>query len=323
MISSVRKTALGYRVMWLLVAAVLVFAARYTQAKNPKRARRIVLIAGSKSHGPGDHEYLKSARLLKLMLDRAPGLKNVETEVVSDGWPKDVSDLDTADTIIFLSDGMQWLPWSFTPERIAAIQKQMDRGCGFMSFHFATYIPYEFQEQGFAWNGGYAEYDGPKHPQPLFTYKVITTDALFPSPKHPVMHGVKHLHVKDEFYYKVTFVDHGITPLLRIPELPADPKVFPGPLATPAEQVTVWAYDRPRGAGNKIAGRSIGATLGHFYADWQNDDYRKLFLNAIVWTAHIQVPKDGVQSTWVDDAEVERVLGPTPAPIPSPLEPPK
>jgi hypothetical protein len=57
-------------------------------------------MAGSKSHGPGMHEYLKSARLLKVLLDRASGLKNTRTEVVYDGWPSDVSDLDTADTIV-------------------------------------------------------------------------------------------------------------------------------------------------------------------------------------------------------------------------------
>ncbi len=33
------------------------------------------------------HEYLKSATLLKVLLNRAPGLKNVETEVIYDGWP--------------------------------------------------------------------------------------------------------------------------------------------------------------------------------------------------------------------------------------------
>jgi hypothetical protein len=59
------------------------------------------------------------------------------------------------------------------------------------------------------------------------------------------------------------------------------------------------------------------------YANWKNDDYRKLLLNAIVWTAHVDVPKDGIQSVWADDAEVDRILGPTPAPVKSPLEPPK
>jgi type 1 glutamine amidotransferase len=310
---------------WIVVMAVLVSAVQTLWATTPDSHRRIVLIAGSKSKEPGAHEYVKSARLLKVLLDRAPGLKNVETEVVYDGWPKNVSDLDTADAIVFLSDGMQWSPWSFTPERIATIQKQIDRGCGFMSFHFAIYIPYKFQKQGLAWNGGYVEYDGPKHPEMYFTQKTLTSDVVFLSPKHPVMNGVKPFHVMDKFYYKATFVagDSGITPLLRVPELPADPKVFPGPLAGPKDQVTMWAYDRPKPEGAKITGRSIGATMGHFYVNWQNDDYRKLLLNAIVWTAHIEVPKDGIASTWIDDAEVDRILGPTPAPIPSPLEPPK
>jgi type 1 glutamine amidotransferase len=321
--TTTQKTLLHGVLIGTLAIAALVCATQAGRAKTSEAQHRIVLIAGTKSHGPGMHEYLKSARLLKVLLDRAPGLKNTRTEVVYDGWPSDVSDLDTADTIVFLSDGMQWSPWTFTPERIAAIQKQIDRGCGFMTFHFATYIPYKFQQQGFAWNGGYVEYDGPKHPEMFFTQKVLTTDVQFPSPHHPVMNGVKPFHVMDEFYYKATFVDHGVIPLLRIPELPADPKVFPGPPAEPKEQVTVWAYDRPRIPGNKVAGRSIGATLGHYYANWQNDDYRKLLLNAIVWTAHIPVPNEGVRSTWIDDAEVDSILGPTPAPVRSPLEPPK
>ena len=309
----------------VLVATIAVLAALPLHATNQENAhRKILLIAGSKSKGPGMHEYAKTARLLKVLLDRA-GLKNVETEVVYNGWPNNPADLDTADTIVFVSDGMQWVPWSFSPERVAAIQKQIDRGCGFMSYHFATYIPYKFQKQGLAWNGGYVEYDGPKHPDQYFTQKTLTSEVVFTTPKHPIMNGVKPFHIKEEFYYKATFVAgrQGIMPLLRIPELPADPKVYPGPLAGPEDQVVMWAYDRPNLAGNKMAGRSVAATMGHFYDSWQNDDYRKLMLNAILWTAHIDIPKDGIASSMISDEEVNRVLGPAPAPVPSPLEPPK
>jgi type 1 glutamine amidotransferase len=319
-----RNTLLRRASKWILATAMLVFAIQWASATNPPKHRKIVLIAGSKSKGPGMHEYLKSARLLKVLLDRA-GLKNVETEVIYDGWPTNVPDLDTADTIVFISDGMQWSPWSFSPERIAAIQKQIDRGCGFMIFHFATYIPYQFQKEGLVWAGGYVEYDGPKHPQMYFTQKTLTSEVLFPTPDHPALHGVKPFKVMDEFYYKATFVggNVGITPLLRVPELPADPKALPGPLAGPKDQVTMWAYDRPPTPQCKTPGRSIGATFGHFYDNWKNDDYRKLVLNAIVWSAHVDVPKDGIESVWADDAEVDRVLGPTPAPVKDPLEPPK
>jgi hypothetical protein len=30
--------------------------------------------------------------------------------------------------------------------------------------------------------------------------------------------------------------------------------------------------------------------------NWQNDDNRKLMLNAILWTAKVTIPKDGVPS---------------------------
>ena len=307
------------RFQWLTVLLAVLFCLEPLSAKTPDGHTSIVLIAGTRApRKAGGEEYLKSVRLLKVLLDRSPGLKRVQTVIVYDGWPSDPSVLDTADTILFISDGMQWSPWSFSPERIATMQKQIDRGCGFMLFHFATYIPYKFQKQALGWDGGYVEYDGPKYPHMYFTQKTLTSNVLFPSPHHPVLNGVKPFQVMDEFYYRATFVPDGITPLLRVPELPADPKVYPGPLADPKDQVTMWAYDRPGGAG-----RSIGATFGHYYAAWQNDDYRKLVLNAIAWTAHIKIPSQGIRSTWVDDAEVDRVLGPTPAPVPSPLEPPR
>ena len=36
------------------------------------RPRKIVLLAGIKNHTPGFHEYLKTIKLLKVLLDRSP-----------------------------------------------------------------------------------------------------------------------------------------------------------------------------------------------------------------------------------------------------------
>lgn len=307
----------------LVAALALCFFVLPAYARTADGRTKIVLIAGTKSHGPGFHEYLKSARLLKVMLDRSASLRDVRTEVYYDGWPADQSTLETADTIVFFSDGMQWSPWSWSPERIAFMQRQIDRGCGFMTFHFATYIPYQFAKQALDWNGGYVDYDGPQHPTEYFTQKTLTTDVILPTPAHPVMNGVHSFQIHEEFYYKPTFVDGltGVTPLMRAIDLPADPNIYPGPPATPLEQTFFWAYDRPRHRGSKVQGRSIGATFGHYYESWQMDDYRKVIVNAICWTAHLAIPADGIQTTWVDDAVVDRALGPTPAPNLSPLEP--
>ena len=51
-----------------------------------------------------------------------------------------------------------------------------------------------------------------------------------------------------------------------------------------------WAVERPDG------GRGFGFTGGHKHANWGNDNFRKLVLNALLWTAKADVPGDGVQS---------------------------
>ena len=54
-------------------------------------------------------------------------------------------------------------------------------------------------------------------------------------------------------------------------------------------QIVAWAYERPDG------GRGFGFTGGHYHRNWGNDDFRKLVLNAILWTAKVEVPAGGVE----------------------------
>jgi hypothetical protein len=61
-------------------------------------------------------------------------------------------------------------------------------------------------------------------------------------------------------------------------------------VANGESQHVAWAYERPDG------GRGFGFTGGHVHMNWQNDDNRKLMLNAILWTAKVKIPKDGVPS---------------------------
>src|SRR3990167_6557427 len=75
------------------------------QAGEPA-ARKVVFLAGKKRHGPGAHEYEKDVKLLKHCLDTAANVKGVKTEAHFGGWPADAATLDTADTIVLLSDGL-------------------------------------------------------------------------------------------------------------------------------------------------------------------------------------------------------------------------
>jgi hypothetical protein len=45
--------------------------------------------------------------------------------------------------------------------------------------------------------------------------------------------------------------------------------------------------------------------MPHFYHNWTIDDLRRFIMNGIVWTAKIEVPKEGVQTTLPDLATFE------------------
>ena len=55
-------------------------------------------------------------------------------------------------------------------------------------------------------------------------------------------------------------------------------------------QIVAWVRERPDGA------RGFGFTGGHYHKNWGNDDFRKLVLNAILWTAKVEVPTAGVNA---------------------------
>lgn len=65
----------------------------------------------------------------------------------------------------------------------------------------------------------------------------------------------------------------------------------------------MWAVERPDG------GRGFGFTGGHFHDNWGNDNYRKVVLNAMVWLAKVDVPKNGIESA-VSEADLNANLDP-------------
>ena len=64
--------------------------------------KKIVLIAGRPSHGPGDHEFNAGVQLLHQCLKSQPGITSV---FVLNGWPTDPHVFDGADAVLFFMDG--------------------------------------------------------------------------------------------------------------------------------------------------------------------------------------------------------------------------
>lgn len=268
--------------VWLSVA---VFAASTLAAD-----KKIVLLAGSASHGKGEHEFAAGCQLLQKCLDEVPGVK---TALYFNGWPKDESAFEGADAIFLYSDGGGGHPFN-RPERLKVIGQLMKKGVGLGCAHYAVEIPKGPAGDNFLdWIGGYFETDWSVNPHWVANFKKL--------PDHPITQGVHPFSINDEWYYHMRFRPNmeGVTPLLV--DLPpkstlnrpdgahsGNPAVREA-VAKGEPQVVMWATERPDG------GRGFGFTGGHFHKNWGHDDFRKIVLNAILWSAKIPVPEKGVE----------------------------
>jgi hypothetical protein len=60
----------------------------------------------------------------------------------------------------------------------------------------------------------------------------------------------------------------------------------------------------PASRAKTTVSRGFGCTGGHHHKNWANDQFRKAVLNAIVWIANGEVPKDGVANKRPDVEEM-------------------
>ena len=286
------------RIAILLACTAALSLATNTFAENKK----IVLVAGKPSHGPGEHEFNAGVLLLKQCLDKVPGL---ETVAYTNGWPADRNAFAGADAIVLYMDGGDGHP-AIQDQRLEQLHKEMKRGAGLACLHYAVEVPkekggYEFLN----WIGGYFEAFWSVNPVWEADYKEL--------PKHPITRGVKPFDIRDEWYYHMRFQEEHVTPILSaVP--PDETRDRPDDAHGGNEyvrarkgmaEVMAWAYERPDG------GRGFGFTGAHYHKNWGNDNFRKLVLNAILWIAKVEVPENGVEST-VTPEDLQKNLDPKP-----------
>ncbi len=269
-----------------------------TIAAKAAPGKKIVFIAGTKSHGPGEHEYEKGARLLAMCLETSANLSGYHTEVCLYGWPEDPRTLDNADTIVLYADGSDHNEMDhplLVGDHLSVIGKQMKRGCGLVLLHYATFAPVKRGGPEYLdWAGGYFDYETGSAANHWFSKIQTASSVPFPAtPKHPVCRGLEPFPLTEEFYYNMRFRDGDTR---RIPILNT---AIPGETEP---QTVAWAVQRTDG------GRGFAFTGGHSHANWQIENFRKMVLNAIVWTAKGSVPAGGVQSIVAADQDTIRAL---------------
>jgi len=275
-----------------LLTAALVAGPTAAGENDAEAAKTVVFIAGPKDHGaPGCHEYEKDLRLLARCLQTSPNVKGIRTKVFTPRAPTDIAELDGAATIVVHSSGdrKQTETHALFPSNngrddwysdadvayLKAFDKLMQRGTGLVVMHYTLIVQDpRARKSMLAWVGGY---HGDQS-----RVKMDKSEATPATPGHPILRGVEAWTTNHEYYFNQYIPDRKrVTPILTS-MLPSN---------KPEKHVIAWAFERPGG------GRGFAFTGGHFHKHLEIEGYRRMLLNAILWTAKVSVPDGGVVSS--------------------------
>jgi putative membrane-bound dehydrogenase-like protein len=270
---------------WLFVA--LIVGVLLPVVETGGAEKKIAFMAGRPSHGYGSHEHYAGCKLLAAAIERA--LPGYETVVYQNGWPEDPKAFQDADVVVMYCDGGGGHPVN---QHLEQLDKLADEGVGVVCLHYGVEVPKgEPGDHFLKWIGGYFETHWSVNPH---------WEAEFTSfPDHPVSRGVEPFTINDEWYYHMRFRPEmkGVTPILTAippestlsrPDGPHSGNPHVRAKAGQPQHVA-WVAERENG------GRGFGFTGGHFHWNWGDPNFRKVVLNAIAWTAHDEIPEDGVQ----------------------------
>jgi type 1 glutamine amidotransferase len=212
------------------------------------RPLRVLLVAGPKDHGPGEHDYPLWQKEWEPLLG-----KSAKVKVTTAFGAPEAKHWESADLAVFYC----WGPQFWNAESYAQLDKFLARGGGVVLLHSAT-IAEKGPEQ-FADRVGICF-------RTLIKFRHGPVDLNVPpgALDHPVMRGFGTVHQVDESYWPHVGAGE-MTMLATTPE-------------EGSERPMAWAAERGKG-------RVFGTLLGHY--TWTFDDplARLLILRGMAWAA--------------------------------------
>jgi len=257
------------RIRLFLVLGLTLLSLVTVGAAEPKT--KILFIGKDPDHPFGSHMYLHTAGVLGKCVELTDGVQ----AVVSNGWPKEEETLRGVKTIVvYTNPGAELLLGGPHREQFDKVMKQ---GVGLVTIHWASSVlKKDWEQLGPAWmnylGGTWVSNVG-------ITFSKSPLKKLLPD--HPISRGWTEFDIDDEFYLNPT-LDKG-QPLLQVKDKEGK------------DVIVGWVHERADG------GRAFGTTLGHPYANFQREPFRRLIVNGILWTAKCEVPKDGAPVNVTDD----------------------
>ena len=219
---------------------------------KPQRELKLILVAGPKDHGPGEHDYPAWQQQWEELLTAADNI-TVET-----AWEfPDDDQLASADVLLFFHKG------SFAEPRPRKLDAFLNRGGGAVYIHWAVNGNDQVQQFskriGFAsWGGKISYRHGP------LTLEILNTD-------HPIVRNYDQIKLYDESYWKLTGNPQDVTLLATSHE---------DGMATPQ----IWVRDHN-------PGRVFVSIPGHYSWTFDDPLFRILLLRGIAWTANEPVDR--------------------------------
>ena len=224
-----------------------VAAALARAPEPPKTARplKMILVAGPKDHGPGEHDYPAWQEQWEELLTGASGV-TVET-----AWEfPNEQQLASADVLLFFQKG------SFEDTRPEKLDRFLKRGGGAVYIHWA--VNGNDQVQDFSKRIGYASWGG----RISYRHGPLTLDIH--NTDHPIVRNYDQIQLYDESYWKLTGKPEDVTLLATSVE---------DGMATPQ----MWIRDHK-------PGRVFVSIPGHYSWTFDDPLFRILMLRGIAWT---------------------------------------
>jgi hypothetical protein len=222
------------------------------------RPIHIVLVAGTKDHGPGEHDYPAWLKVWHRLMSRAKGVK-VTTAM---DWPT-AADLKTADVLVFYQRG------SWTPQRTRDIDAYLGRGGGLVYIHWAVDgggdAPGFAQRIGLAWGSG-----------SKFRHGWLEL-GFEGGRRHPISRNFDKVKMHDESYWNLVGDTKKINVLASGVE-----EGKPRPL--------FWTLEPAQG-------RVFVSIPGHFAWTFDDPVFRVLLLRGIAWAAREPVDRFNALAT--------------------------
>lgn len=256
---------------------------------SDSKLTKIVLIAGSNTFKPGEHEYVAGCALLRDLLKQTHGVH----PVLALDWPKQPETLVGAKSVVMLFDGGD-KHGLLKGDRMTQVQKLADDRVGIVHLHQLSDYPKDLGERARSWVGGTFEKGYSNRAHWVTEFKTFAD--------HPVSRGVTPFKIDDGYLFKLRFVPElkGVTPLLRT----VNPKAASQELGN--DSIVAWLYERSNG------GRSFTFTGTHLHASYAEEGYRRFLTNSILWTAGVEIPATGA-SVKLSSEDVSKYLKPVPA----------